>query len=268
MPSERFQWVVLRLKNAAERVPQAKKVIVEANLPKVVDIVREYPAEILSFRELVPELIQAGSLGLMKACENYHLWLNRRFSDYTVKWIRLEINRFLADESRVIGASESLTGPVAQISDAGKPRSQRRPEKPLPSRLRLTASQERVVMQLIRWLVFRDCFPRDGGTGVGGDIEDKVVEISRDPMSLTLLKKRIEGALASLTERQRVVLKLRYGLEDGRWWILKRIGQRFGVSNNLIHLNEHGALNKLRHPRKLRRLEAFLEIRERRNVLG
>ena len=114
MPSERFQRVVLRLKNAAERVLQAKKAIVEANLPQVADIVGEYPDEILSFRELVPELIQAGSLGLMKVCENYNHRLGRRFSDYTVRWIRLEINRFLVDEARVICASESLTGPVAQ----------------------------------------------------------------------------------------------------------------------------------------------------------
>jgi RNA polymerase primary sigma factor len=261
MPAEDFLLAFDQLRDAAARSLQAKTEMVEANLRLVISIAKKYTNRGLSFLDL----IQEGNIGLMKAVEKFEYKRGYKFSTYSTWWIRQAITRSIADQARTIRIPVHMIEIINKLLRSQKKLFQELGREATPEELaedlQLPVFRVRAVLRMSQQPVSLQTPVGDGDEASFGDfIEDKAAENPLDITSFSLLKDRMGDVLGSLTERERQVLELRFGLGDGNARTLEEVGQQFRVTRERIRQIEAKALRKMRHPTRIRQLNGFLEI--------
>jgi RNA polymerase primary sigma factor len=263
MPSADFQKSYRELKLVAARALQAKTEMVEANLRLVISIAKKYTNRGLSFLDL----IQEGNMGLMKAVEKFEYRRGYKFSTYATWWIRQAITRSIADQARTIRIPVHMIETINKLMRAQKQLIQDFGREPSPEEIaeemRLPVDRVRAVLKMAQQPISLQAPVGDSDdTNFGDFIEDKAAENPSDMTSFSLLKDRLGDVLSSLSERERKVLELRFGLGDGYARTLEEVGKQFRVTRERIRQIEAKALRKMRHPTRIRQLSGFIEVEE------
>ena len=264
---KRFLEVVRQTGVHVREAHQAKTEMVEANLRLVISIAKKYTNRGLSFLDL----IQEGNMGLMKAVEKFEYRRGYKFSTYATWWIRQAITRSIADQARTIRIPVHMIETLNKVMQVQKQLLQEFGHEPTPEEvadeMNLPVERVQQIMKMAQQPISLQSPVGDGDdTSFGDFIEDKSAENPYDMTAYSLLREKIVDVLDSLTERERRVLSLRFGLVDGYSRTLEEVGKQFKVTRERIRQIEAKALRKMRHPTRLRQLTGFFDAEQPDNA--
>jgi RNA polymerase primary sigma factor len=237
----------------------ARESLIKANTRLVVSIAKKYIGCGVPFLDL----IQEGNLGLMKAVEKYDYLRGFRFSTYATWWIRQTITRAIAEQGRTIRVPVHMVDRIRQMYKAAHDLEQKLGRPPSKEEL---AAELQVEVERVEWMMKVSRTPlsletpvgEDEGTELGAFVEDQQSPTPNQLVYQNMLREKVNEVLSTLSPREARILKLRFGLENGRCYTLEEIGQKFGLTRERIRQIEGKALRRLRHPRRSRRLQEYL----------